>query len=240
MKVPHEAQLRLLELQRIETEISQVNRFARTAPAAARAAKLRSEGDALRSRLLTLRTTGQDLSRDIERAEQDVERVRERSRRDEELLGSGVGAKMQQELAHEVQSLKRRLTELEDAELELLEQAEELKAQEVGTQAELDRNEAELTQAEAARETEAQELRERGSALTAQRESVRGVIPAELLGTYERSRNSLGIGAARFADRQCYGCRLTIPPAEAAELESAPLDELEFCEECGCILVRGT
>ncbi len=239
MKVPHDLQVQLLDLQRIDTEKTRLERRKRLSPAAGRVEELESDAARMRSELLALRTDSEDLARAISRTDQDLDRVKERSRRDEELLGSGVGAKMQSELAHEVQSLRRRLSDLEDAELEMLEKQDALSAAMERTQAALAKTGEQMAAAgeQLAEETRDAQLQTRE--LQAERAAVAAALPAEVLGVFERSRNAMGVAAARFADNQCGGCRLSIPPAEAAQLMSAPLDELEFCDECGCILVRG-
>lgn len=238
MKVAREHQLQLLELQRIETELAQITRRSKASPCAARVAALQSDQARLHGQSVELRTEADDLDRAIRRAEADLDNVRERFRRDEELLGSGVGAKMQTELEHELQTLRRRKSELEDAELELMERQEQIQADQARVAAKADTVAEQLTTARSELAAEQQELHRRSAELAGERQTVAAGLPAALVQAYQRSKNSVGIGAALFVDNQCQGCRLSIPAVEAAAVLARPLDEVDFCEECGCILVR--
>ena len=67
-----------------------------------------------------------DLQRDQARSDADVEVVRQRIIKDQELLDSGSinDPKQLTNLQHELESLARRRTELEDVELEIMERIE--------------------------------------------------------------------------------------------------------------------
>src|SRR5207237_571744 len=79
--------------------------------------------------------TVDDRDRDIARLEKDTEQVRARKSRDQARLDAGTGpAKELEALQHELGSLARRQSELEDAELELMEQRETAEATMTGAQ----------------------------------------------------------------------------------------------------------
>ncbi len=65
-----------------------------------------------------------DLDRDISRFEKDIEQVRIRKDRDKKRLDAGGALREIEGLQHELATLNRRQSELEDAELELMEQRE--------------------------------------------------------------------------------------------------------------------
>ena len=139
----------------------------------------------------------------------------------------------------EIDSLKERVSHLEDRALEAMEEREPLDA-------EVDR----LQAAAAALEERAAELRtliaaaeaEIDAELTGEREvraEVAAGLPSELADHYERLRSRLGgVGAARLEHGTCMGCHLRLPATEADRLKRLPADELAFCEQCGRILVR--
>ena len=141
-------------------------------------------------------------------------------------------------MQHELVSLERRITSLEDAELEVMEALEE--AQQVlsglGIRAEdIDARLAELVtlrdEKQAVLDVSLGEVADaRGPALEG--------VPADLLALYERLREQKGVGAALLRDRQCSGCNMTIDPSEISRIRSAPADEVVRCEECQRILVR--
>ena len=72
-----------------------------------------------------METAAGDLDRDIRRIERDVEGVRARTERDNQMLaGAGIGAKQATDLQHELETLARRQSVLEDEQLEIMEQRE--------------------------------------------------------------------------------------------------------------------
>ena len=239
MKLAHERQVELLRLQDLETEVIQVRRRIRSSPAVQRVDQLEQKIQDLKAELVRTRTESEDLARAIRRAEEDVGRLRERKRHDEKMLDSGVSAKVQRELAHESQALDRRIKDMEDAELELLEVQENATKKMEDLKADLSTTEEQRGVAEEDRDSELAELTQQRNDLEAQVQGITGGLEPEVLARYQSSRNATGVAAAKLANGQCFGCRLSLPPGTAAELENKPLDELENCEECGCLLVRG-
>src|SRR5262249_56453567 len=65
-----------------------------------------------------------DIDRDSQRLEIEIEAVRAREDRDRNLLRQGVGVRQVSDLEHELDTLKRRQTVLEDELLELMERRE--------------------------------------------------------------------------------------------------------------------
>ena len=140
-------QRRLLEVQELDTRLDQLAHTRATLPEAARAAELETLARTLRDDVVLLRTKVSDLDRELQRAENDVQAVRTRAERDRARLDSGQGsAKDLVGLQHEVESLARRQSDLEDVELEVMERREE----QAGL---LEQTEARLADVEAERET---------------------------------------------------------------------------------------
>jgi uncharacterized protein len=171
--------------------------------------------------------------------EKDVDQVRVRADRDRARLDAGTGpAKELEALQHELGTLARRQSELEDAELELMEQREQ-------SQATLDQIEERLRAARATRdETEQRrdatlaDLDAEHEAKTAARAPIVADLPADLADLYEKVRETTGIGAALLRAGRCEGCRLELSGSEKARVRSADPDEVIRCEECRRILVR--
>jgi uncharacterized protein len=234
-------QWRLLDLQRIDTQLGQLAHKDATLPAAAALATAQEHVSRRSDESTAAQIIVDDLQIEQERADADVEQVRARARHDQELLDAGSinDPKQLQNLQHELTSLARRQSELEDVELEILERLE-------GAQAAV----TVLTQAAAEATARVMELQEqvvseraviaaeRANA-EADRTSTAGTIPAELLSLYEKIRaDHGGIGAAALYRGRCEGCRLELPPNEIERLRNAAVDEVVRCEECRCILVR--
>ena len=144
-------------------------------------------------------------------------------------------ARMQQELV----SLSRRISELEDTELEVMEQLEAAQAEHARLSdrlAAIDARAAELVES---RDAGAGDVARQTEALTAERKVTATGVPADLLALYERLRAQKGgVGAAILRARQCTGCSLQLNAADLGVIAKAPLDEVLRCEECDRILIR--
>ena len=144
-------------------------------------------------------------------------------------------ARMQQELV----SLSRRISELEDTELEVMEQLEAAQAEHARLSdrlAAIDARAAELVES---RDAGAGDVARQTEALTAERKVTATGVPADLLALYERLRAQKGgVGAAVLRARQCTGCSLQLNAADLGVIAKAPLDEVLRCEECDRILIR--
>lgn len=234
-------QLRLLDLQDKDTRLGQIAHRRGSVPEAAALAVAEARAARLRDELIAAETIVSDIESDVARAEADVEQVRERQRRDQQLLDSGsIGdPKQLQSLQHELESLAKRRSDLEDVELEVLERLEGAQAAVVvlsDERATVDAECAQLATAVAAIWTELDAERE---TVTSERAAIAATIPTELLTMYERIRADLGgVGAAHLHRGRCEGCRLQLTPNDIERLRVAPPTEVVRCEECRRILVR--
>ncbi len=139
----------------------------------------------------------------------------------------------------ELVSLQRRITSLEDDELEVMARLEDAQTTLDSLTAQVsaaDERLAGLAQSRDARTVELDE--ELGKLATARGPVVTG-LPEDLLALYDRLRASKGgVGAAALRARQCGGCRLSLDSAELSKIGSTAEDEVVRCEECQRILVR--
>ena len=235
------AQLRLLDLQALDSRLDQIAHKRRSLPQLAAIAELEGRLAALRDRIVASETEVDDLERAQTKAEADVEQVRVRSARDQELLASGrVGsAKDLENLQHEVASLARRQSDLEDAELEVMEKLEDAKSALGTLTAERDALRAQLATAEAERDAAWADADRDGEWVGGERAKVSPEIPAELLKLYEKLRaDHSGVGAAALSQRRCEGCRMELTPTDIGRIRDAAPDEVLRCEECRRILIR--
>ena len=241
MKADPFVQLRLLELQGLDSALDRLRHRRRTLPELAEMARLDGLVDALRDGVVRAETEVSDLAREQLRFEKEIEQVRARRDRDESRLASGAitASKQLQDLEHEVASLKRRQSDLEDSELEVMERAET--AQEALAQVTTQREThlADRAKAEAAAQAAFVEIDAEVEKTTAARDELAATMPADLLALYEKIRASEGgVGAGEIARGRCGGCRLDLMNNEKAEYRAAPPDEVLRHEECGRILVR--
>jgi len=142
-------------------------------------------------------------------------------------------------MQHELVSLERRITALEDEELEVMERVEEAQQALDSLLEQLRVADERLVSLGEARDRQILEMDEELTRLHAERESAAADIPTELMALYDRIRQHKGgIGAAALRAGECGGCRLSLDNAELAVIRKAPSDEIIRCEECQRILVR--
>lgn len=182
-----------------------------------------------------------DLSREQRKADADVEQVKTRLVRDQERMDKGLitNPKDLSRMQHELVSLAKRISDLEDVELEVMERLETAQTEHerlVERLAELDARAAQLTRA---RDEKAGALDVEVAQVTDQRKTTASGIAADLLALYEKIRAQKGgVGAAALRARRCGGCSLELTAADLAQIAKAGMDEVLRCEECQRILVR--
>jgi predicted nucleic acid-binding Zn-ribbon protein len=182
-----------------------------------------------------------DLTAEQTKIDSDVEQVKTRRTRDRDRMDQGLisNPKDLERMQHELESLERRITTLEDEELEIMAQVED--AQRTLDEAEARTRQADERLAELgeARDRKLAELDAQLLEVEAQRGPTVEGLPADLLALYDRLREQKdGVGAAELRARQCGGCRLTLDNAELGVIAAKPADEVVRCEECQRILVR--
>jgi predicted nucleic acid-binding Zn-ribbon protein len=240
VKAAPEAQRRLLDLQAIDTALAQLAHRRRTLPELAEIDAVARELSALSDERARAQVAVDDIDRDISRFEKDIEQVRIRKDRDEVRINSGSGPVRELEaLQHELNTLNRRQSELEDAELELMEQRETAQAaldNVVGTFAAAGERRA---AAEARRDEAIVEITKEQEFKNGARQPLAADLPADLLNLYDKIRaDSGGLGAALFRSGRCGGCRIELYGADLNRVKSAAPDDVVRCEECRRIMVR--
>ena len=142
-------------------------------------------------------------------------------------------------MQHELVSLDRRISELEDAELEVMEQLENAQAEHARLEGRLVAIDARTGELTASRDAAAGDVTQESAQVTDQRKVVADGVPDDLLAVYEKIRAQKGgVGAAALRARRCGGCSLELTASDLGSIAKAPLDEVLRCEECNRILVR--
>ncbi|MFG1846352.1 zinc ribbon domain-containing protein [Micromonospora carbonacea] len=239
MKADPKVQRRLLDLQAIDTTLAQLAHRRRTLPELAELEALARELSALEDERVRAQVAVDDLDRDIARIEKDVDQVRARKSKDEARLSAGSGpARELEALQHELVSLNRRQSDLEDAELELMEQRETAQ----GVLDGIERRAAEARERRAAaeqrRDDALAEIAKEEEFKRQSRQPLAGDLPADLVTLYDKIRADTGLGAALLTGGRCGGCRLELYGADMARIRRAAPDDVVRCEECRRIMVR--
>jgi predicted nucleic acid-binding Zn-ribbon protein len=239
VKADPEAQRRLLDLQALDINLTQIAHKRRTLPAHAELEKLGQEAAALADERATAQVAVDDLDRDIERIERDVEQVRTRAARNQSRLDVGTGpARELEALQHELNTLSRRQRELEDVELDLMEKRETAESVLNQIEARLVAAKQRQAEVETARAEALHALDKEAEFRRAGRAPLAADLPADLVRLYEQIREQSGIGAALLRAGRCGGCRLELSGSEKSRVRAAAPDEVVRCEECRRILVR--
>ena len=241
MKADPFAQLRLLDLQALDSSLDRLAHRRRTLPEIAEMARLDALVAGSRDDVVRAETEASDLARETKKYEDEIAQVRTRKQRNDQRMASGAitQSKQLEDMQHENASLVRRQSDLEDRELEVMERAEAVQEVLDRLLAERDERLAARTTAEQARDAAWAEIDAEIARSTAERATVAGEIPADLLALYEKIRKAEGgIGAAEITRGRCGGCRLDLMGNEKADIRAAKPDEVLRHEECGRIMVR--
>jgi uncharacterized protein len=228
-------------VQDLDSRIDRLRHRRRTLPELQEIADLVRRRDTAADETVEARTEVDDLGREQRKADADVEQVRSRRARNQKRLDQGqVGSpKELQSLQHEIETLERRISDLEDAELEVMERLESAQTRLDQLLASVTEYDEGLQTLEKRRDAATAELDAEAGAAQAERERVVSGIPDDLVRLYERLRASHGgVGAAPLVRRRCQGCQLELTAADLQRIATADEDEVLRCEECQRILVR--
>jgi uncharacterized protein len=238
-KAPQAEQLRLLDLQAQDSKLNQLQRQAAAVRANPELTVLAGQVAAADSELVTAATHLSDAERDLVRAEDDVQAVVTRLERDEQRLNSGTGSsKDLTALQSEVASLTRRRSDLEDIELEVMERVEAARTARDELQKRSESVRIQLQQLEGTRDEELARIDAERAEVQAERDRLAAAFDPALLAIYERTLAKRGVGAARLFHGRSEGSGMQLSPGDLADISRAADDDVVFCPDSGCILVR--
>ncbi|OBH07141.1 MULTISPECIES: zinc ribbon domain-containing protein [unclassified Mycobacterium] len=239
MKAEVTQQLSLLELSKLDAELSRIEHRAAHLPQQEAVDRIRADHNAAADRLGAVRIALEDLDAQVSRFEAEIEAVRQREDRDRAMLQSGAtDAKQLADLQHELETLLRRQTSLEDSLLEVMERREELQARLAADEAAVEALQSELADAQRALDAAAAEIDEARQQHSSRRDALSAALDPALSALYERQRAGGGPGAGPLLGHRCGACRIEIGRGELSRISAAPEDELVRCPECGAILLR--
>ncbi|MEV4657776.1 C4-type zinc ribbon domain-containing protein [Micromonospora sp. NPDC049301] len=239
MKADPQVQRRLLDLQAIDTNLAQLAHRRRSLPERAELEALARELSSLEDERVRAQVAVDDLDRDISRLEKDVEQVRARKEKDQNRLAAGTGpARELEALQHELVSLNRRQSDLEDAELELMEQRETAQSVLDGVEQRLAETREKRAATEQRRDEALAEIAKDEEFKRGARQPLAADLPSELVTLYDKIRQDTGLGAALLTAGRCGGCRLELSGADLARIRKADPDDVVRCEDCRRIMVR--
>ena len=238
MKASPRQQSLLLDLQDHDNLEARLRRKRTQLPERQELAALQGELSEAKTEFMAVQRELDAQNADITRLENDVETVRQRRRRDADLLSASTSSKEAQSLQGEIDTLEKRQGVLEERELDLMQASEVTQARYDSASeilARVDERRAELTanllEAERAIDAEI-------ASATEERAGIAAELQRDLLDLYENLRQRGGVGAARLRGNVSEGSNMALAPAELQEIRSAAPDELVFCPGSGAILIR--
>ncbi|GGR65384.1 putative nucleic acid-binding Zn-ribbon protein [Nocardioides luteus] len=232
--------MKLLDVCELDSRALQLRHRRAHLPQAAVVAELQAAKKTTDDAVRDARVARDDLERVQKKADADVEAVKTRRRRDQERMDSGAigNAKDLERMQHELANLDRRISVLEDEELEVMEQLEEAQATVARLEAELAEITEKLAVAVDSVDVETSKIDTELAGVAEERTPALEGIPDDLIALYERLSSKMGVGAAELRARRCGGCNIQLDPAEISRIRGLAADEVVRCEECSRILVR--
>ncbi len=239
MKAEVVQQRSLLQLAEVDAELSRIEHRSGHLAEQQRFDQTQAQHRDANDRLAVLRLALDDVDAEITKFESEIDAVRSREDRDRSMLEAGAtSAKQLADLQHELETLQRRQTSLEDSLLEVMERREELQTQQAGELAVIDTLESELAETQRARDDALSAIEQTRHQCVSRRAELTAGLDSDLVSLYERQRSHGGPGAGRLQGRRCGACRIEIDRGELARISAAADDDVLRCPECGAILLR--
>ena len=237
MKANLQDQKRLLEL--VELDLNLVkNASEKTKLLAATDIQMASEKAlAFSDQLIDARNKVGDLELELKRSENDLELVENRINKDNQRLSTTSSSKDAQGIEHELITLAKRKSELEDTELGIMDELDKVRAELIAAEKAKAEAESELNSLRSALSSNASTLDSQRAELTAKRVALVGLIDPELAVAYQRKADR-AVAVGRLTGRECGACRISITATNLEEIVALPADEISECPNCQAYLVR--
>ncbi|MDO0976104.1 zinc ribbon domain-containing protein [Mycolicibacterium frederiksbergense] len=239
MKAEVSQQRSLLDLAEVDAELRRVDHRAANLAEQQEFERVQALYQEANDQLAVVRIALEDVDGEVTKLESEIDSVRQREDRDRTLLQGGtVNAKQLSELQHELETLERRQSSLEDSLLEVMERREELQRQQSDHLARIDALQNELSAAQLARDAALVDIENVRQVSAGRRTELTSLLNADLVALYEKQRAGGGAGAGLLQGKRCGACRIEIDRGEMARIQAADDDEVLRCPECGAILLR--
>lgn len=234
---PHD-QAMLLDLQALDTKLAQLEHRAKSLPEHAALAALSTDSVALRTTLAEQQGVLENTRIELGRVEADVKVVETRIERDSQRLQASSSVKDVAALEQELQALRKRLDDLEEIELAVMERAEEQEAGVAATESELGAIASRTLEAESARDVALASIEAERSTASAGRREIASKLPEDLLALYEKQRARYGTGASLLRGGVSMASGVSLNHDEMATVRAAAEDDVLICPSSDAILVR--
>src|SRR5688500_2338953 len=232
-------QFKLLELQGLDAKLRSLANRRRSLEADPRITDLEAALSVANGELGAAKLAVHDAEAELKRAEADVEQVAGRIERDEARLNSGTGlSKDLVALQKDIASLNKRRSDLEDVELEVLERLDSLRERQAAQQKIVDDIQGSFAGIRAELDEQLAEITAEETVVRGRRAEFAAGLDDSLVAVYEKTLARRGVGAARLFHGTSEGSGMQLSPGDLAEIKAAAEDDIVFCPDSGCILVR--
>ncbi|MFE4545058.1 zinc ribbon domain-containing protein [Arthrobacter sp. NPDC056727] len=232
-------QLKLLELQGLDARLKSLSNRRRGLETDPRITDLEAALNVANGELGAAKLAVHDAEAELKRAEADVEQVATRIEKDEARLNSGTGlSKDLVALQKDIASLNKRRSDLEDVELEVLERLDVLRERQAAQQSIVDDIQGSFGGIRAELDAALAEVGAEENEVAGKRTDFAAGLDTGMLAVYEKTLAKRGVGAARLFHGTSEGSGMQLSPGDLAEIKAAAEDEIVFCPDSGCILVR--
>ena len=234
-----EHQLQLLEVQRHESKVRHLRRLRAEAVADPRLAAAQALVDGASGDVEQALGAQAEADGAVEALETKAKQVAAHIKKDEAQLISGqAGAGTLQGLQREIEALTVTASELEDAEIEALDAAEEAAAVVVASQKGLETERAAQAAVRADVDATVAGIDGQIAEALGERAGASDGLPEDLMTVFESTLQRRGAGAARLFHGTSEGSGMALAPGDLADIKRAAVETVVFCPDSGVILVR--
>ena len=227
----------LLTLQTQLVSLKKLESQARELMAGAKAEAIREQLLDLSAKASQMLTDHEELQRDLKRAENDLDLVVKRIDQDQQRLTQATDVKVIAGVQHELETLGKRRSELEDAQLELMERVELSTDSQQQIQAQKQQLQSDLETALEIAKQDLAVVKQEHSSIAAEVNAAKAQIANDLLELFERlATRATAVGVLRGST--CGACNMNLTSTALGQIRAVAEDELARCPECSAILVR--
>lgn len=238
LRAPAAAQAQLLDLAACDLALARARRSLATLPETLHIHTLEGATEDIKGRKHDAMVEKESIHAELRRAESDVELVESRIAKDSERLVHTASAKDAQGLEHELESLRKRRSDLEDIELAIMERFEEAEAVLLGLSEELATAEGALGEARSQLVSQSGELESEIAAHNTVRESIVANLPDDLYALYERQRERYGVGASHLRGGVSSASGVALTESDLQNIRRSDPEDVVLCPDSNAILVR--
>lgn len=227
----------LIEFQELEIEIAKLKQHITELATGKSLEALRDEILQLSQAVSQERINYEELEREQSRILGDLKLVEDRIARDKDRLNKTAISRDAIGIQHELETLSKRKSELEDMEIAVLEKLEESKKLLEANSAQKLEREQNFNQSKDELKHELVNQKSIYDSKLAASKAIREGLGIELVELYEKKKVR-GLAVGRLIRNTCGACNMSLTASAAHDLLSRPNDELITCPECSAILVR--